>query len=464
MKGCMEATKEQGHEWSLAKHIETERRKADEELLQVLNAIKERDEYLKLNGLLQPSNHELRLRQQPNWLEMDQDSGPPITEFILKIAELCNIACDYCYMYQGADQSFKKKPKQMHLATIDAFAELLANYTLSAKIKNPLIIWHGGEPLLRDLNFLRTATAMIQSFGAGNSKPQFNIQTNGTLLTADHLDFFNETNTSVGISLDGGRAANDRHRLFKNKTSSFELVDRALQLISRPEYKHLLAGILCTIDILNDPIATYEELKAYNPRSLEFLLPLGNWTHQPPFRSTNQDEAPYGDWLIAVFDRWAQDIEGRNKDIQAAKPARHVPRVRLFEEIISRHLGVGTNYEALGSDNMKPRNMVVDSDGTLHLVDSLKTTREGMTDLGISVFQLRKYGIGEASQIMRSKIKRLGMTALAEQCQACPVKHLCGGGYYPMRYDESNAQAPFDRAPIYHPDYLKLINHIVSKM
>lgn len=461
----MEKTKEHEQEkWSLAKHLEAEKREAGEELLHTLNALKDQDEYLKLHGLLQPSNHELRLRQQLSSPEMDQDSGPPITEFILKIAELCNISCDYCYMYEGADKSFKNKPKQMHLATVDAFAEMLANYTQSAKIMNPLIIWHGGEPLLRDLKFLRTATAMIQSYGAGSSKPSFSIQTNGTLLTADHLDFFNETNTSVGISLDGGEAANNRHRLFKNKTSSFWLVDKALRLISQPKYEHLLSGILCTIDILNDPIATYEELKLYNPRSLEFLLPLGNWTHLPPFRSINQNEAPYGDWLIAVFDRWAQDVEGRNEDILAGKPPRHVPHIRLFEEIISRHLGAGTDHESLGSDNMKPRNMVVDSDGTLHLVDSLKTTREGMTDLGINVFQVQRYGIEEAAQIMRAKIKRLGMTALAEQCRACPVKHLCGGGYYPMRYDEANPQGPFNRAPIYHPDYLRLINHIVATM
>ncbi|MGH3750034.1 MAG: hypothetical protein ACRDT8_21835, partial [Micromonosporaceae bacterium] len=46
----------------------------------------------------------------------------PFVEFALKFHGRCNLACDYCYMYEMADQSWRDKPVSMSRRTIDQFA------------------------------------------------------------------------------------------------------------------------------------------------------------------------------------------------------------------------------------------------------------------------------------------------------------------------------------------------------
>ncbi len=57
------------------------------------------------------------------------------------------------------------------------------------------------------------------------------IHTNGVLLNQRHLDVFDEHDIKVGISLDGDREANDRHRRYRDGRSSYDQVVRAVSLL-----------------------------------------------------------------------------------------------------------------------------------------------------------------------------------------------------------------------------------------
>ena len=105
----------------------------------------------------------------------------------------------------------------------------------------------------------------------------------------------------VGISIDGYRAANDLHRRYADGRSSYDQVIRAIGLLRTQRYRHLYAGLLCTIDVANDPVAVYEALLELEPPRVDFLLPHATWD-DPPARRAGRD--PYADWLIAIFDRW----------------------------------------------------------------------------------------------------------------------------------------------------------------
>lgn len=73
-----------------------------------------------------------------------------------------------------------------------------------------------------------------------------------SLLDESLCALFADYGVEVGVSLDGDRTANDRHRRFANGQSSYSYVRQALSLLRKPEYRHLYAGILCTIDVWND--------------------------------------------------------------------------------------------------------------------------------------------------------------------------------------------------------------------
>ena len=63
--------------------------------------------------------------------------------------------------------------------------------------------------------------------------------------------------------------------------SSHAQVLAALALLRQPRYRHLYAGILCTIDLANDPVAVYRALARESPPNLDLLLPHATWEHPP---------------------------------------------------------------------------------------------------------------------------------------------------------------------------------------
>src|SRR5438445_10057899 len=52
----------------------------------------------------------------------------PITELVLKVHQRCNLACDYCYVYTGADQSWRDRPAAMSDVTRRAALDRLARH------------------------------------------------------------------------------------------------------------------------------------------------------------------------------------------------------------------------------------------------------------------------------------------------------------------------------------------------
>src|SRR4051794_29196026 len=60
----------------------------------------------------------------------------PFRDVVLKVHQRCNLACDYCYVYTMADQSWRDRPLVMErdtwLATAARMAEHAAAYELSA--------------------------------------------------------------------------------------------------------------------------------------------------------------------------------------------------------------------------------------------------------------------------------------------------------------------------------------------
>jgi uncharacterized protein len=84
------------------------------------------------------------------------------------------------------------------------------------------------------------------------------------------------------MSIDGDRAANDRHRRYSDGRSSYGQVIAAIGLLNSSRFADLYAGLLCTIDTANDPLVVYESLMDLRPPPIDFLLPYATWDHRRP--------------------------------------------------------------------------------------------------------------------------------------------------------------------------------------
>ena len=203
----------------------------------------------------------------------------PFRQFVLKVYSRCNLACNYCYVYEMNDESWRTQPYRMSTATIRLTIKRIADHVRAHGLETVAIVLHGGEPLLAGAAFLAELASLMRS--EIPAEVEVSLQTNGLLLNADALSTLTRQAIRIGVSLDGGARANDRHRLFPNARSSHSDVDRALRVLGHKRYRPFYAGLLCTIDLANDPVATYEALLAYTPPALDFLL-----LHGTLFRST----------------------------------------------------------------------------------------------------------------------------------------------------------------------------------
>jgi uncharacterized protein len=364
----------------------------------------------------------------------------PLSQFVVKVHSRCDLACDHCYVYESADQSWRTQPKVMSAEVVAKAAERIAEHVTEHDIGDVQIVLHGGEPLLAGSTRMRGIISQLHSVLADKCRLDLRIHTNGIRLNEQFCELFAEYGVKVGISLDGDQAANDRHRRYADGRSSYEHVIRAVGLLQTERFRHLFAGLLCTIDVANDPIVVYDALRALRPPRVDYLLPHATW-EDPPSRASGSD-SDYADWLIAIFDRWVAD--GRPFG------------VRTFESIISTLTSGPPLTEALG---LTPSDLaVIETDGSYEQVDSLKRAYDGAPETGLSVFT---DALDEVARHPGIVARQQGLDGLCETCQACPVVSSCGGGLYTHRF---RAPSGFANPSVYCPDLFKLITHIESRL
>ncbi|WP_405595911.1 FxsB family radical SAM/SPASM domain protein [Streptomyces sp. NBC_01410] len=361
---------------------------------------------------------------------------PSLSQFVLKVHSRCDLACDHCYVYEHADSSWRGRPRAMAEKAMEKTAARIAEHARAHRLSLVQVVLHGGEPLLAGPIRLRKAAEELYGALDGVCALDLRIHTNGVLLNERFCDLFAELAIKVGVSLDGDKASNDRHRRYADGRSSHPQVLRAVDLLNRPAYRRLFAGLLCTIDVENDPLAVYDALVALRPPRIDFLLPHATWDVPPP--RPGASATPYADWLGAIYRRW--DGTGRP-----------VP-VRIFDSVLRTLRGESSLTESLG---LAPADLVViETDGTFEQADSLKTAYDGAPVTGMDVFA---NSLDEVLEHPGMLARQLGVEQLSDQCRACPVVSSCGGGLYAHRYRTGSG---FDNPSVFCPDLMALITSI----
>lgn len=365
----------------------------------------------------------------------------PFREFIVKIHSRCDLSCDYCYMYEMADQSWRDQPRRMAVEIAECAASRIGEHARVHRTPSIVLILHGGEPLLAGHELIAYLVTATREAAGPDVRVDVRVQTNAVGLDDSYLQLFCELDVRVGVSLDGAAESHDRHRRFASGRGSYAAVSASLRRMHQERFQHLFSGLLCTIDLHNEPVATYEALVAFDPPRIDFLLPHGTWDTPPPGRSPDAADTPYADWLIAIFDHWYAN-----------------PRtgIRLFEEIMQLLLNGTSSGETVG---LAPARMVViETDGSIEQVDTLKAAYDGAAMTGLHV---ARDSLDAALLLPGVVARQLGTMALAAQCRVCPVHQVCGGGNYTHRYRPGTG---FANPSVYCPDLMRLIGHIREVM
>lgn len=150
---------------------------------------------------------------------------------ILRMTNSCNLNCSYCY-----DKSNHINPKKENNKIINNMNNIVENIKKLLINKNckDKIIFHGGEPLLINAETYEKLILKLIEF---NPDIKFSIQTNGTLLTKEHINIFKKYDVSIGISLDGYNEEMNKYRVYSNGKNTFNTVMKRIELLKNEKVK-----------------------------------------------------------------------------------------------------------------------------------------------------------------------------------------------------------------------------------
>ncbi len=225
---------------------------------------------------------------------------------VIKTTGACNLRCDYCY--EGDYQ--KMQHQDLPLSIVE---EALGEYVASVLLHSPdqrtlYVIWHGGEPLLRGIQFfdsvLRIEQALQRNAGLAFRNA---VQTNCTLVDATWARFLRENLFEVGVSLDGPIGVNKIHR------SSFDAAINGMRLLSSFGLKSKV------IVVVSDSSYSFvEDIHSFFSKEVVAYVDFVPCYRNNGKHSLHPDH--YQSFMIRLFDLWVRD----------GKPY----PIRLFDDII----------------------------------------------------------------------------------------------------------------------------------
>ena len=191
-------------------------------------------------------------RGQPGALRDRPSPSESISNLVLHVAHNCNLACTYCYADHG---KYKGKATLMEPGQATRYIDWL--FEQSGEHANLGITFFGGEPLL-NMPVVREAAGYAREVAAAYGKTvRFSMTTNGTLISDEAVDFFEEIDCQITVSLDAIGQQNDRLRPFHSGRGSYDLIMKRIRpLLDR---RKVAARVTVTRKNL-DVIGTVESL------------------------------------------------------------------------------------------------------------------------------------------------------------------------------------------------------------
>ena len=169
-----------------------------------------------------------------------------MTVELVPVGTACNLKCTYCY-----------ENPQRDAKNISALYDVDKMLAALDKTDARSFTLFGGEPLLVPLVDLERFFAHgLRKYGHNN------IQTNGSLITADHLDLFRKYNVYVGISVDGPGDLNGA-RLGNSPAQTAELTKKTMAAIDALCRLDWAPSLIVTLHRLNATAGPRERLKSW---------------------------------------------------------------------------------------------------------------------------------------------------------------------------------------------------------
>ena len=327
----------------------------------------------------------------------------------------CNLACKYCY-YLEKNKLYPTA--QRHLMSDEMLEQFTREYIEAQTMNQVLFTWHGGEPLLRSIDFYRKALSLQQKY-AGGRRIDNVIQTNGTLLTDEWCEFFAQNHWLVGISIDGPQPDHDHYRLTAAGKPSWKKVMQVIKLLKKHGVEWNAMAVVNAYNA-NHPLEFYRFFKENGCQFLQFTPIVERLTRHEDGRTlaslADKDEislseasvAPeqWGYFLCAIFDEWVRKDVGKIF-------------VEIFDCTLANWMGISPGICAYSKECGHAG--VMEHNGDVYSCDHFVFPEYKLGN--IRDHSLIDMLYGEQQQ----EFSRLKHSSLPRQCKECDMEFACHG-------------------------------------
>ena len=327
----------------------------------------------------------------------------------------CNLACKYCY-YLEKNKLYPTA--QRHLMSDEMLEQFTREYIEAQTMNQVLFTWHGGEPLLRSIDFYRKALSLQQKYAGGRCIDNV-IQTNGTLLTDEWCEFFAQNHWLVGISIDGPQPDHDHYRLTAAGKPSWKKVMQGIKLLKKHGVEWNAMAVVNAYNA-NHPLEFYRFFKENGCQFLQFTPIVERQTRHEDGRTlaslADKNEIPlseasvapeqWGYFLCAIFDEWVRKDVGKIF-------------VEIFDCTLANWMGVSPGICAYSKECGHAG--VMEHNGDVYSCDHFVFPEYKLGN--IRDHSLIDMLYGEQQQ----EFSRLKHSSLPRQCKECDMEFACHG-------------------------------------
>ena len=342
----------------------------------------------------------------------------------------CNLACKYCY-YLEKNNLYQNSHR--HLMSDEMLEQFSREYIEAQTMPQVLFTWHGGEPLMRSIDFYKKALALQKKYAHGKQIDNV-IQTNGTLLTDEWCEFFAKNHWLVGISIDGPQEYHDHYRVTPAGKPSWEKVMQGISLLKKHRVEWNAMAVVNAYNA-EHPLEFYHFFRDNGCQYLQFTPIVERLTEHEDGRTlaslADDREIPladasvtpqqWGNFLCTIFDDWVRHDVGKTF-------------VEIFDCTLANWMGVLPGICAYSKECGHAG--VMEHNGDVYSCDHF-------------VFPEYKLGnIREQSLIdmlygeKQQAFSRLKHTSLPRQCKECDMEFACHGECPKNRFEKDKYGEP----------------------
>ena len=342
----------------------------------------------------------------------------------------CNLACKYCY-YLEKNNLYQNSHR--HLMSDEMLEQFTREYIEAQTMPQVLFTWHGGEPLMRSIDFYKKALALQKKYAHGKQIDNV-IQTNGTLLTDEWCEFFAKNHWLVGISIDGPQEYHDHYRVTPAGKPSWEKVMQGIQLLKKHRVEWNAMAVVNAYNA-EHPLEFYHFFRDNGCQYLQFTPIVERLTEHEDGRTlaslVDNREIPladasvtpqqWGNFLCTIFDDWVRHDVGKTF-------------VEIFDCTLANWMGVLPGICAYSKECGHAG--VMEHNGDVYSCDHFVFPEYKLGNIRDQSLIDMLYG--EKQQVF----SRLKHTSLPRQCKECDMEFACHGECPKNRFEKDKYGEP----------------------